>query len=52
MSKDELMASLVDCDALCEVCDRHISKNLSPSNPACEGRWCDEAFEIWKELNT
>jgi hypothetical protein len=31
----------------CVVCERFINKNLSPSNPACEGKWCEEAIEYW-----
>lgn len=34
-------------DEVCEVCDREITKNLNPQNPACEGRWCEEAVELW-----
>lgn len=34
-------------DSCCEICNNCISKNLSPSNPSCEGRWCEEAVEIW-----
>ena len=34
-------------DSVCEVCNREIDKNLSPQNPTCEGRWCEEAVEIW-----
>lgn len=34
-------------DSVCEVCNREIDKNLSPQNPICEGRWCEEAVEIW-----
>lgn len=33
----------------CELCDKFCEKNLSPSNPSCEGRWCDEALEYWLE---
>lgn len=39
-------------DSVCEVCNREISKNLSPSNPSCEGRWCEEAVEIWLDEET
>ena len=31
----------------CVLCDRYIVKNLSPQNPACEGRWCDEVIDFW-----
>lgn len=34
-------------DEVCAICDREIEKNLSPQSPACEGRWCEEAIEIW-----
>lgn len=37
----------IACDAICTICDSEMDKNLSPSNPACEGRWCEEAVEIW-----
>ena len=33
----------------CELCDEFCEKNLSPTNPACEGAWCDEALEYWLE---
>ena len=45
-----IMAGLVDEGLLCDFCNEHINKNLSPSNPACEGRWCDEAYELWRDL--
>jgi len=31
----------------CEICNAEIDKNLDPQNPACEGRWCEEALELW-----
>ena len=31
----------------CELCDKHIEKNLFPENPACEGKWCEDAIEYW-----
>lgn len=34
-------------DEVCAICDREIEKNLSPQSPSCEGRWCDEAVELW-----
>lgn len=34
-------------DAICKVCDEKVCKNLGPSDPACEGRWCAEAVELW-----
>lgn len=27
--------------------NKYIEKNLPPDNPACEGRWCEEAAELW-----
>ena len=36
-------------DRICEICAERIVRNLSPTNPSCEGRWCDEAIEIWLE---
>lgn len=36
-----------DGDRVCELCNDLIDKNLSPSNPACEGRWCEEAVGLW-----
>jgi len=36
-----------DGDRVCEICNERIVKNLSPSNPTCEGRWCEEAVDIW-----
>lgn len=37
----------VACDSVCEICADRIEKNLSPTNPACEGQWCQEAVELW-----
>ena len=34
-------------DAVCDICNQRIEKNLSPQNPACEDWWCDEAIELW-----
>lgn len=34
-------------DEICECCNAEVEKNLSPENPACEGRWCDEACDLW-----
>ena len=34
-------------DRVCEICNERIEKNLSPTNPACEGQWCEEAVELW-----
>ncbi len=31
----------------CEICNREVEKNLSPTNPTCEGGWCEEALEYW-----
>lgn len=36
-------------DSCCEICNNSINKNLSPSNPSCEGRWCGEAVALWLE---
>lgn len=36
----------------CELCDKFCSKNLSPTNPSCEGVCCDEALEYWLEEET
>lgn len=36
-------------DDICQVCNEEIEKNLSPSNPTCEGRWCDQAIELFLE---
>ena len=33
--------------ALCDICNERVEKNLGPSNPCCEGRWCGEALAIW-----
>ncbi len=34
-------------DQVCEICAERIEKNLSPTNPSCEGRWCEEAVDLW-----
>ncbi len=34
-------------EARCVLCNELITKNLSPTDPACEGRWCDQAIEFW-----
>lgn len=31
----------------CVLCNKYCNKNLSPTNPACEGKWCDEALDYW-----
>lgn len=36
-----------DADSICAICNAEIEKNLSPTNPACEGRWCDKAIELY-----
>ena len=43
------VADLMDFagEAICECCNQEIEKNLSPTNPACEGRWCAKACELW-----
>lgn len=42
---DEVFSAAAD--DICAVCNAEISKNLCPSNPTCEGRWCDEAVELY-----
>lgn len=39
-------------DQVCEICNDRIEKNLSPTNPACEGQWCEEAVELWLDEPT
>ena len=36
-------------DEVCTHCTTHLEgpKTLSPSNPACEGRWCSRATLDW-----
>lgn len=34
-------------DDICAYCVDNIDKNLSPDNPACEGKWCEQAAEGW-----
>lgn len=36
-------------DEVCDHCLSHLAgpKTLSPSNPACEGRWCTQATLDW-----
>ena len=34
---------------VCDCCDRFCEKNLSPTQPSCEGRWCEEAISYWLE---
>lgn len=46
-----IAAGIPDEELLCDFCNEHVDKNLSPSNPACEGRWCDEAYKLWMEAN-
>ena len=33
----------------CVICDKYIEKQLSSTNPVCEGKWCEEALELWLE---
>ena len=48
ITKDEYMLNYaIEHTDLCSLCNEMINKNLSPSNPVCEGRWCIEAMEIW-----
>lgn len=37
----------VSQEARCAICNKWIEKNLSPQNPACEGKWCEEAADLW-----
>ncbi len=46
MMDDETIMD-VSQERRCALCEKHIEKNLSPTNPACEGRWCEEAAELW-----
>ena len=34
-------------ESVCALCMEENSHYLSPQNPACEGKWCDEAVERW-----
>lgn len=36
-----------DDAGICGTCDAQIEKSLSPSNPACEGKWCEQAIAIY-----
>lgn len=36
-------------DDICATCNAEINKNLCPTSPACEGRWCEEAIAIYLE---
>lgn len=47
MMDDETIYAVSTENGLCEVCEQYIVKNLDPQNPACEGRWCDEAIDYW-----
>lgn len=56
MTNEEKYAGLENSDLMeisdgrrCELCNEHCEKNLSPTNPACEGKWCGEALEYWLE---
>lgn len=46
MMDDETIMD-VSQEERCILCNKYIEKNLSPTNPACEGRWCEEAAELW-----
>ena len=47
MSDDlETLFDIAD-EAICKICNQQCNKNLGPSNPSCEGRWCEEAVDIW-----
>lgn len=45
MDEETLMD--ISQDKRCELCNRLIEKNLSPQNPACEGKWCETAIDLW-----
>ena len=51
MVDDETMFELSE-GRRCEICNENFAKNLSPTNPCCEGRWCDDALKIWLEEKT
>lgn len=38
MMDEETLMEISD-DRRCELCDEFCEKNLSPTNPACEGGW-------------
>lgn len=46
MMDDETLMEISN-ESRCEICDKFIEKNLSPTNPACEGKWCEEALDYW-----
>lgn len=46
MMDDETIMD-VSQEARCAICNELIEKNLSPQNPVCEGRWCEEAADLW-----
>ncbi len=46
MMDDETIMD-VSQEERCILCNKYIEKNLSPSNPVCEGAWCEEAVELW-----
>lgn len=37
----------ISLESRCFLCNKFIEKNLSPTNPVCEGKWCDEALNLW-----
>lgn len=45
MDDDTIME--VSQGARCVICDERIQKQLNPQNPACEGKWCEEAADLW-----
>ena len=47
MDEETLMD--VSQETRCEICNKQIEKNLSPQNPQCDGRWCEEALDLWLE---
>ena len=49
---DELI-ELVESEVLCteQYCPFHYKNISSPSNPNCEGRYCELAFDKYKEVS-
>lgn len=44
---DEETIMEISQEARRAICNERIEKNLSPQNPACEGKWCEEAADLW-----
>jgi hypothetical protein len=47
LSKKELFDNYGE--EICKLCDEYIEKRIDPQCPICEGRWCDEAIDIFLE---